>query len=115
MSLNPEKMETSVERTYKKIPGRIFLFGLAFLFIVFGCKDGELDRSETSRIKIKGQKEILVVRDIGRGWPAPLATCPPGAVGTRAGSGGAADALRCCCAVCPGALHSPGPARDCAE
>ncbi len=62
------KMEISVERSYKKKSNRIFLFGLAFLLIVFGCHVGELGRPETSSIRIKGGKEILVVRD-SLGYP----------------------------------------------
>ena len=52
-----------MERSYKKKSNRIFLFGLAFLLIVFGCHVGELGRPETSSIRIKGGNEILVVRD----------------------------------------------------
>jgi hypothetical protein len=45
-------METSVGRTYKKNSGLIFLFGLTFLFIVFGCS-GLKSASEDKGTRIK--------------------------------------------------------------
>lgn len=56
-------METSVGRTYKKISGRILLFGLAFLFIVFGCKTLEVQPDESS-VKIKAVNERLIARNV---------------------------------------------------
>ncbi|MFQ5441941.1 MAG: hypothetical protein ACE5EB_04365 [Thermodesulfobacteriota bacterium] len=54
---------------YKKtIPGRVFLAGLLFLVIIIlsGCA-GLNPAHERTHIKIKGKKEILVAKDIGKG------------------------------------------------
>ncbi|MEK6531585.1 MAG: hypothetical protein AABZ23_03720 [Deltaproteobacteria bacterium] len=61
-----------MKKIYKnRIAAGIFFSFVAFSFSIYGCAAGK-PASVTTPIKIKGEKEILVARDIGGGLPFSL-------------------------------------------